>query len=140
MMRKISFTLPDPFPLLNIQLRKHYRTRRREKISTSRRIAAELAGQIPHAPFTRAEVRIVRYSAGMPDTDGLYGGAKDLLDCLTTPERQTNGKIRNKFGISLIVDDSPKHIVLTVEPRVCKRAEARTVVTVIELVGAEAMA
>ncbi|GBQ72631.1 hypothetical protein AA103196_3116 [Ameyamaea chiangmaiensis NBRC 103196] len=139
-MRTLTFTLPDPFPLLNVQQRKHYRTRQREKIATARRIAAELSGEIPAEPFTRAHVLIIRYSTGTPDLDGLYGGAKDLLDCLTTPELQANGKIRNKFGIGLIVDDSPKHITLTVEPRVCKRAEARTVVTVTEMVGAEVMA
>jgi len=65
---------------------------------------------------------------------------KDLLDCLTTPQQQANGKIRNKYGIGLIVDDDPRHLRLNVEAERCKRGEARTVVTITELVDAEVMA
>lgn len=136
-MRIISFTLPEPFPLLNVQQRKHFRTRGRAKVSTARQIVALLGADRPQEPLQRASVHVVRYSAGSPDTDGLYGGVKDLLDCLTTPRQQANGKTRNKFGIGLIVDDDPKSIRLNVEAARCKRADARTVVTITEIVPAE---
>lgn len=133
MPKVITFTLPDPFPLLNVQQRKHYRTRGRAKVSTARQIIALLGTDRPSEPFQRASVHVVRYSTGTPDYDGLYGGVKDLLDCLTTPAPQANGKVRNKFGVGLIVDDAPEHIRLNVEGIRCKRGEARTVVTITEL-------
>lgn len=137
MSKVISFTLPEPFPLLNTQQRRHYRTRGRAKVSTARQIAALLGAERPSGPFQRASVHVVRYSTGTPDLDGLYGGVKDLLDCLTTPVQQANGKVKNKHGLGLIVDDGPGCIRLNVEGARCKRDERRTVVTITEIVSAE---
>lgn len=129
-MDKITFTLPEQFPLLNVQQRRHFRTRGKMKISTARQIIALLGAERPAEPFQKARVTVTRYSSGSPDRDGLYGGVKDLLDCLTTPSPQANGKVRNKYGIGLIVDDSPAHIELDVRAERCRRAEQRTEVVV----------
>lgn len=134
-MRVIRFTLPEPTPLLNVMQRKHFRSRAREKTALARQIIAILGQDRPETPIEHASVTIRRYSSGMPDFDGVYGGAKDFLDVLTTPAAQANGKIKNKYGVGLIRDDSPKHIRLTVEPIKCKRAEARTEVVVEEMMA-----
>jgi len=134
-MREITFTLGDPFPLLNKQMRKHYRTRQREKLATGRKIASLLGAERPSEPFRKAVVQIVRHSTGTPDRDGLYGGCKDLLDCLTTPRLNKQGETVNKYGLGLIVDDAPQFIDLSVTAERCKRAEQRTVVTIREVVG-----
>lgn len=134
-MREITFTLPDPFPLLNKQIRKHYRTRIFEKLATARQISNLLGSERPSEPLRKAVVQIVRYSTGTPDRDGLYGGCKDLLDCLTTPRLGASGKTINKYGLGLIVDDAPQFIDLSVTAERCKRDEQRTVVTIREVVG-----
>lgn len=140
MSRVITFTLPEPFPLLNVQQRKHYRTRGRAKVSTAKQIIALLGPDRPQEPFRRASVHVVRHSVGSPDLDGLYGGFKDILDCLTTPVQQANGKTRNKYGIGLIVDDNQRSIRLNIEGVRCRRDEQKTVVTITEIVDAEVMA
>ncbi|GAJ29718.1 hypothetical protein Amme_076_011 [Acidomonas methanolica NBRC 104435] len=136
----MRFTLPEPFPLLNVQQRKHYRRRAAEKRRTAALIASILGSERPAQPFERARIEVVRYSCGSPDTDGLFGGVKDLLDCLTTPSLRADGSVRNKYGIGVIVDDSPRHIDLDVRSVRCKRAEARTEIMVTEIVVAEVMA
>ncbi|MBR0560065.1 hypothetical protein [Neokomagataea anthophila] len=136
-MREITFTLPEPFPLLNKQQRKHYRTRGRAKVSTSRQIIALLGSERPQEPFQRASVHVVRHSVGSPDLDGLYGGFKDILDCLTTPVQQANGKVKNKHGVGLIVDDNQLSIRLNIEGVRCRRDEQKTVVTITEILDAE---
>ncbi|NHN85784.1 hypothetical protein GOB93_14200 [Acetobacter musti] len=125
-MRVIHFTLPEPTPLLNTQLRKHFRQRSKAKIALARQIIAILGPDRPAEPMQKARVTVTRFSCGLPDYDNLYGGVKDALDVLTTPAAQANGKVRNKYGIGLIVDDSPKHINLIVEPVKCRRSEQRT--------------
>lgn len=129
-MQKITFSLPEPFALLNVQQRRYFRTRARMKISTARQIIAAIGDARPSGPFQKARVTVTRYSSGCPDRDGLYGGVKDLLDCLTTPKPQANGRVRNKYGIGLIVDDSPSHIELDVRAERCPRSEQRTEVVV----------
>lgn len=132
-MRVIRFTLPEPTPLLNVMLRKHYRVRTESKRKTARLIAATIPGQIPPEPFQKARVTIRRYSSGVPDRDNLVGSVKDLCDCLTTPSLMKNGKVRNKFGLGLIVDDAPAHCELVVLGVKCRRAEQRTEVVVEEI-------
>lgn len=131
--RTVAFTLPEPTPLLNVLMRKHYRVRSQNKRRTAAFIVCEIAGKKPPVPFKKARVTITRYSRGVPDDDGLKGGVKDLLDCLTTPKLLAGGKIKNKFGVGLIVDDSPAHCLLVVSGVKCKRAEQRTEVLVEEM-------
>ena len=119
----------------NVLLRTHYRKRATNKLRIGREIMSQLGVNRPAQPFQRAHILFERWSCGTPDADGLVGGVKDALDCLTTPTPQANGKTRNKYGMGLIVDDSPKHITLEVRPIKCKRSEQKTVITITEVEG-----
>ena len=61
-------------------------------------------------PYKKALVEIERHTPQQPDYDNMAGGAKRLIDCLTTPVMQAKGYIRNKYGLGFIIDDSPKYI------------------------------
>ncbi|GBR03923.1 hypothetical protein [Acetobacter oeni] len=115
-------------------MRKHYRVRSENKRKTSVQIAALIGGRPPE-PFEKARVTVTRFSIGVPDHDNLVGSVKDLCDCMTTPSLMANGKVRNKFGIGLIRDDSPVHCELVVLGVKCRRAEQRTEVVIEEIVG-----
>ncbi|WP_244182193.1 hypothetical protein [Gluconacetobacter entanii] len=92
-------------------------------------------------PFQKARVVIERYSAGTPDKDGLYGGAKFLVDAMTTPRLlnvRTPGarqRVKNKRGLGFVVDDGPAHMQLEVRAVKCRLCEQRTVVTITEVVA-----
>lgn len=140
-MREITFTLPDPFPLLNhsIGQSRFALTGMRRKMARS--VAMASAGQRLPEPFSKAHVIIERYSVGTPDNDGLQGGAKFLIDSLTTPrlldQKKPNARrvVRNKRGLGFIVDDAPQYAEIEVIGVKCKRDEQRTVVTIREVVG-----
>ena len=140
-MSTISFTLPKPFPLLNHSIGqcRFALTGMRRKMA---RAVADVALHLrPSEPFQRAHVLIERYSAGTPDTDGLYGGAKFLVDALTTPcllNVRTPGarqRVKNKRGLGFVVDDGPAHMDLEVRAVKCRLCEQRTVVTITEVVA-----
>lgn len=146
MTRTISFTLPAPFPLVNRTTGYSHFTAARQKNDMQRQVAAAAYNMRPSVPFERAHVLIERHSAGTPDTDNLVGSAKRLIDCLTTPmplKVRTPGarqRVKNKRGLSFIVDDAPKHLVLDVKAVKCRLCEQKTVVTITEIVGAEVAA
>ncbi|ETC99711.1 hypothetical protein P792_00495 [Asaia sp. SF2.1] len=137
----MTFTLPKPFPLLNhsIGQSRFALTGMRRKMARS--VAMASAGQRPPEPFSRAHVLIERYSVGTPDNDGLQGGAKFLIDSLTTPrlldQKKPNARrvVRNKRGLGFIIDDAPQYAEIEVIGVKCKRAEQRTVVTIREVVA-----
>jgi len=140
-MREITFTLGDPFPLLNhsIGQSRFALTGMRRKMARS--VAMASSGLRPPEPFSKAHVIIERYSVGSPDNDGLQGGAKFLIDSLTTPrllnQKKENARrvVRNKRGLGFIVDDAPQYARIDVIGIKCKRAEQRTVVTIREVVA-----
>ncbi|WEQ51189.1 hypothetical protein LV478_11675 [Komagataeibacter oboediens] len=140
-MRIISFTLPKPFPLLNHSIGQSRFALTRMRRQMARSVAAEAAHLRPAEPFQRAHVLIERYSAGTPDKDGLYGGAKFLVDALTTPRLlnvRTEGarqRVKNKRGLGFVVDDGPAHMQLEVRAVKCRLCEQRTVVTITEVVA-----
>ena len=84
-MKTITFTLPKPFPLLNhsIGQSRWALTGMRQKMARAV-FAATVSLRIPE-PFQKAHVTIERHSCGAPDHDGVVGGAKFLIDTLTTP-------------------------------------------------------
>lgn len=61
-------------------------------------------------PYKKALVEIERHTHVQPDFDNMAGGAKRLMDCLTTPVLQSKGHIKNKYGLGFIIDDSPEYI------------------------------
>lgn len=128
----ISFTLREPFLLLNRTMRMNHHARRRYMTVLAREIDEQTIGRRPPRPYERAWVRIYRFSAATPDTDNLYGGAKFIVDCLTTPAR-TGSTVRNRFGLGFVVDDSPKHIALVVHHQRSTRAEQCTRVEIAEI-------
>ncbi|RUT26918.1 hypothetical protein C0V97_03650 [Asaia sp. W19] len=140
-MREITFTLPAPFPLLNHSIGQSRFTLTGMRRKMARSVAMASAGLRPPEPFSKAHVVIERYSVGSPDNDGLQGGAKFLIDSLTTPRRlnvRTEGarpRTKNKRGLGFIIDDAPQYAEIEVIGIKCKRAEQRTVVTIREVVG-----
>lgn len=102
----MQFTLAKPVKLLNQTLRMHWSARTKYAKALSAEIAQAHLG-IPE-PMDRARVEIVRYSIKEPDTDGLVGGVKILIDTLLIRSD------RHPHGLGYIVDDSPAHLVLDV--------------------------
>lgn len=104
----IQFTLKEPFRLLNVLLRMHWRAR----ANYNRKIAAEAGKLTAHRlgapPLERARVLIERYSVQEPDQDGLVGGAKPVIDALLVRSS------KHPHGLGFIVDDSPTHLTLDV--------------------------
>ncbi|MBS1096381.1 hypothetical protein JK191_02090 [Gluconobacter sphaericus] len=146
MPRTITFTLPAPFPLVNTTNGHSHFTATRQKNQMQRQVAAAAFHLRPSKPFERAHVLIERHSVGTPDTDNLWGSAKRLLDCLTTPvllnvrKEGARPRVKNKRGLSFIVDDAPKHLTLDIRAVKCRLCEQKTVVTITEIVDAEVMA
>jgi hypothetical protein len=118
----IEFTLSRPTPLLNRSLRIHWAQRSKRQ----RALMVEIASLLPRGfnqRFERAEVTITRYSVGVPDYDGMVGGAKSLIDCL------------HRLGI--IRNDDPEHMATPkiTSVRCATRAEQRTEVRVTRSMG-----
>lgn len=126
-MSTVRIEIPEPTILLNEWQRLHWRERRKHH----KRLAWTLLQAIGHwkrPPIQRCHVTIERYSAKLPDWDGLYGGFKPLLDCLVVESK------RNPLGFGVIQDDSPKHILtLTAVPCLAPEGQGRTVVTIEEV-------
>lgn len=146
MPKVISFTLPAPYPLVNRTTGYSHFTAMKQKNQMQREVAAAAYHLRPATPLQRAHVLIERHSVGTPDTDNLWGSAKRVLDCLTTPaplvvrKPGSRQRVKNKRGLGFIVDDSPKHLVLNVKAVKCRLCEQKTVVTITELVDDEVMA
>lgn len=140
---RVQFALPDPFPLLNQLLRMHWRKRKDVQQLVAEQMSAATVGQRPVRPFRHSRVLIERHSPGSPDLDGLYGGAKLLIDCLSAPvyaparRRGGKGRMRNPFGLSIVVDDGPDYIRLHVSPVRCGKFDGKTIVLVEQLTPAE---
>ena len=136
----LTFELAEPTPLLNETLRMHHRVRTRYRHKLAWEIRTATAGHRPTEPLRRARVTVHRHSTGTPDRDGLYGGCKTLIDCLTTPRVERNKRtgepiVRNPSGLAFILDDNPNVLELVVHAVRCARAEQRTVVTIEDLGG-----
>lgn len=102
----ITFSLAKPTILLNPWQRMHWATRREYSIALAWEVRAAIGAQMPRAPFERARLVVRRMSLQEPDTDGLYGGLKPLIDSLIVPSR------RHPFGIGVIVDDCASRLTL----------------------------
>lgn len=136
-MRQIHFTLPMLLPTRNEQDRMHVHVKRKLK----ERLALEIRAAgvvIPPRPIGLASVSVWRHSLVEPDTDGLFGSLKQLLDVL-----QPRGdvimvkgqpKLRNPQGLGIIADDKPS--VCEVRARWIKaqhRGDQKTVVVIQEM-------
>lgn len=138
-MRVVRFELPQPYPLLNhsIGQSRWALTGMRQKMA--RAVAAATAGLRIPEPFQKAHVTIERHSCGTPDHDGVQGGAKFLIDALTTPKLLnvrklgTRQRVRNKRGLGFIVDDGPDYATFDIRAVKSRMCAQKTVVTITEI-------
>lgn len=137
--RVISFALPKPYALPNTYLGRNRFALANHRKQTRSVVWYRARDLVPQTPFKRARIEIERWSVGTPDHDNLTGGAKAIIDCLTTPvplKIRTPGarpRIRNKNGLGFVIDDSPAHAEIICRSVKCSRAEQKTVVTITEL-------
>lgn len=138
-MRVIRFELPEPYPLLNhsIGQSRFALTRMRQKMA--RAVASATVNMRVPEPFQKARVSIERHSCGTPDHDGVQGGAKFLVDSLTTPKllnvRKPGARqrVRNKRGMGFIVDDGPEYATFDIRAVKSRLCDQKTVVTITEI-------
>lgn len=105
----LAGTLP---PTLNRSLRQHWSRRQRGTRALAWAVRAAVGRQgLPAAPWPRARLVIERRSAlgPLPDTDGLIGGCKGLIDCLLPMDPK-----RRPYGLGFVHDDNPACLVLEV--------------------------
>lgn len=115
MTTEILIRLPFLLPLENRQVRMHYHAKRDVKDLIINEFTA--AGILPGAaPMEFAEITIWRCSTQRPDTGGLWGSIKQLLDVLQPQGalRKMRGKMTftNPGGIGVIRGDDPDHAVV----------------------------
>ncbi len=133
----IHLVIDKASPTLNQIKGMHYQKYRklREEWAWLVKEAATKAGVQPgDEPIDECTVVIHRYcyhTAGVrPDWDGLYGGLKPVIDCLTIMKRSSPN------GLGIIVDDSPDHLLrLTAMPFSCHRGDSRTEIFISNVAG-----
>ena len=130
-LRAITIEIPRPMLLLNVWQRKHWAAKLNytQKLSVEVSYYLRLAGwRFKSACMPRAMVTIERHSSGVPDYDGMVGGAKPLLDCLVKATKS------NPYGLDIIEDDNqyvigrPRYVSVK-----CRRGESKTVIKIQEL-------
>ena len=107
-MQPIELEIPMRTPTTNKLVRTHWAKRGRigRQVAKELWIAMVLARiPRPEKPIRRFRIEIMRESTKEPDRDGLFGSAKFILDALQPPSR------RHPYGIGLIADDSPAHML-----------------------------
>ncbi len=112
---------------LNVSLRKHWRARGQATRALAWEIRAAVGRRgLPCEPLPRAHVLIERLSSGnAPDTDGLIGGCKGLIDCLL-PFHET----RRRYGLGFVQDDNPACMLIEVRAARVKPAEKGMRITI----------
>jgi hypothetical protein len=118
---RIEFVLQRAFKPLNELLRMHWSDRTRYAAGLSAHIALLTRHIPPGTPMLRARLTVTRYGMRLPDKDGLYGGAKPLIDALLVISE------RHPHGLGFIADDGPEFLDLIVSSELAKkRAAVRT--------------
>lgn len=128
-MNEIAFSLPFALESLNVRDRKSHWQRSRGKRDLSLEVLAAIGGSryLPRPPFERARITIVRCSSQRLDPDGLPAVAKNLLDVLCVKSNI------HPTGLGVIVDDSPRHIELTVTQSTAPPSHGSTLVRIEKL-------
>lgn len=106
--------LNELLPTLNELTRMHFCKIIRLKRKWQKEIKKELLlnGYYGHEPLQKAKLVITRHSKKCPDYDNMVGGAKPFIDIFTTPVLQKNGVVKNKYGLGVVVDDSPHYLTV----------------------------
>ena len=126
----VQISLPFLLPTLNEQKRKyrHFRVYNRLVREIAQSIRYLNGIRTPPVPYEYAQVIVVRWTSGtFPDVDNLYGSCKPLLDVLQPCST------RHPWGLGLIRDDSPKHLILQARAAKSRRAAHCTQVLITEL-------
>ena len=95
-------------------------------------IKAELLNRDYHfpEPLPKAKITIKRYSTKSPDYDNMVGGGKEFIDIFTTPKLEANGHVRNKYGLGIVVDDSPEYLKVVYEWTQARVVDQKTIVEI----------
>lgn len=117
----IRLEIPRVAPSLNSQIGLHWRHRKRTADLWQQEVyfALHQAGLTPATPYPRARVSIRREAKRELDQDNLTGSAKPILDALRYAH--------------VLVDDSPKHLELTVTQLARSKGPVRTVIEITAL-------
>ena len=134
----IRIEIPAITKTLNQTSRMHFAARRAYRNRLCGEIKLAAAGRIPAAPWPRARVTIWRHAHGTPDTDGLIGGLKELIDCLIWSGKPhlIAGKLRlpHPSGLGFVLDDKPACLELAAHSvRIPKAEPVRTVILIEQL-------
>lgn len=131
---EIVLMVPEVLPTLNELTRMHFSKVIRLKKRLQKLIKAELLLHHYYCrePLQKARLVITRHSKKCPDYDNMVGGAKPLIDIFTTPVLQKNGTVKNKYGLGVVVDDSPKYLTVKYE-WIFERNKACTIIRVEDL-------
>lgn len=122
MSARFTLTVAKASPSLNTINGRHWsHYRQQKKLWMQLILVAKMEAKVYGRPMlARAKVSIERFGSKLLDGDNLVGGCKNLIDCLK--------------ALGIIVDDSPKHIDLTVSQHLSKNI--RTVIHIEELTRA----
>ena len=132
----ITINLSAPTPSLNETMKWHWATKKKAKVAWAREIVSsvrmskwsEWNALTSGTPIPRARITVTRYASRLLDQhDNLAGGCKGLIDVL-----QPMHPKRNAMGLGIIAGDAPHQLSATYTQVKCKRAEARTVITIEE--------
>ena len=118
---RYKIRVDEPIKLLNQLLRMHWAARKRYRKDWAYLIR-QAFGPPPTTPLFYSRVHLTRGNVPpRPDPDGLIGGAKEILDCLSSP------RLRNQVGLGFILDDAPAYLLsFTADSVITKRGEGFT--------------
>lgn len=139
----ITITLSAPTPSLNETMKWHWTTKKKAKVAWAWEIAPHVKYRlhsstetfdtwvrVPDKPMPRARITVTRYASRLLDQhDNLAGGCKGLIDVLQPMHPKLNA-----MGLGIIAGDAPHQLQCEYRQEKCKRAEARTVITIEEWV------
>lgn len=125
--REYVFRLKHPLLLPNRKKNLHWGTVSQLIHELSQEVA-QVIGQGPAEPLSKAHITVFRHGIQEPDKDNLTASLKWLLDVL-----QPRSK-KHPYGLGIIAGDDPAHLTHEIFHIQCKtRAEQRTVVNIREV-------
>lgn len=128
-------------PLLNETQRDHHMTKMKRTRALAWEVRAalmQLGWRLGDPSMPLASILVERHQTGVePDHDNIVGGCKKLLDVLQPfiPPSPKTGKGGRQYGLGVIAGDGPKHLSAEYRHVPCKRGQAKTVITIRELLA-----
>lgn len=136
-MKEIHFVLPRLLPTRNQQDRMHFHKKRELKESLALEVRHAVR-EMPAQPLKIVSVTVWRHSLVEPDSDGLSGSLKQLLDVLQPQGKLVKSKgklqLQNPQGLGIILSDKPSCCLAFARwIKARHRTEQKTVVVIKEL-------